>query len=393
MAGFWEDTEESVEDKALSNEEDINVLSMPDDEFATYTPETDKATDDEGTKETLEEEIVETEEETTTTEETTDEEVNSDDESNSTQEEENKENAEAEEDTGEVSENTEQDTESEDKEQDVEDNKEPIKYDEFYKDIMKPFKANGKMITPESKEDVVSLMQMGANYVKKMATIKPALKVLSSLEKNGIDEEELNYLIDIKNKNPEAIKKLLKDSKIDMYEFDPEKDIDYKPSNNLATEEEAIFNQTVKEIQDSPHFDTTRKIVTQVWDRDSREKLLKSPELLVGLHQEIEMERFDKVQSIVDRERTFGRLQGISDLDAYMTVVNNLVREESNNTPVSKPKQEPEQVTKIVSKTVDKSKAKPSPSKASPSKVKYTDEDVLNMSDEDFQKLERKKLY
>jgi hypothetical protein len=393
MSGFWKDTEESVEDETLSNEEDIKVLNMPDDEFATYTPETDKATGDESTEETLEEEIVETEEETTTTEETTDEEVNSDDEPNSTQEEENKENAEAEEGTGESSENTEQDTESENKEQDVEDNKEPVKYDEFYKDIMKPFKANGKMITPESKEDVISLMQMGANYVKKMATIKPALKVLSSLEKNGIDEEELNFLIDIKNKNPEAIKKLLKDSKLDMYEFDPEKDIDYKPSNNLATEEEAIFNQTVKEIQDSPHFDTTKRIVTQVWDKGSREKLLKNPDLLVGLHQEIEMERFDKVQSIVDRERTFGRLQGMSDLDAYMVVVNKLVQEETNSTPVSKPKQEPVQVTQTVTKTVDKSKAKPSPSKASPSKVKYTDEDILNMSDEDFQKLERKKLY
>jgi hypothetical protein len=393
MSGFWKDTEESVEDETLSNEEDIKVLNMPDDEFASYTPETDKATGDESTEETLEEEIVETEEETTTTEETTDEEVNSDDEPNSTQEEENKENAEAEEGTGESSENTEQDTESENKEQDVEDNKEPVKYDEFYKDIMKPFKANGKMITPESKEDVISLMQMGANYVKKMATIKPALKVLSSLEKNGIDEEELNFLIDIKNKNPEAIKKLLKDSKLDMYEFDPEKDIDYKPSNNLATEEEAIFNQTVKEIQDSPHFDTTKKIVTQVWDKGSREKLLKNPDLLVGLHQEIEMERFDKVQSIVDRERTFGRLQGMSDLDAYMVVVNKLVQEETNSTPVSKPKQEPVQVTQTVTKTVDKSKAKPSPSKASPSKVKYTDEDILNMSDEDFQKLERKKLY
>lgn len=393
MTGFWKDTEESVEDETLSNEEDVNILDMPDDEFRSYKPEKDVGIDDKDIKEPLEEEIVETEKDITTTEETTYEEVNSNDESNDTQEEENKENAEAEEDTGENRETTEQDTESKDKEQDVEDNKEPIKYDEFYKEIMKPFKANGKMITPESKEDVISLMQMGANYVKKMATIKPALKVLSSLEKNGIDEEELNYLIDIKNKNPEAIKKLLKDSKLDMYEFDPEKDIDYKPSNNLATEEEAIFNQTVKEIQDSPHFDTTKKIVTQVWDKGSREKLLKNPDLLVGLHQEIEMERFDKVQSIVDRERTFGRLQGMSDLDAYMTVVNKLVQEEANNVPISKPKQEPVQVTQTVAKTVDKSKAKPSPSKASPSKVKYTDEDILNMSDEDFRKLERKKLY
>jgi formylmethanofuran dehydrogenase subunit D len=83
----------------------------------------------------------------------------------------------------------------------------------------------------------------------------------------------------------------------------------------------------------------------------------------------------------------------MSDLDAYMVVVNKLVQEETNSTPVSKPKQEPVQVTQTVTKTVDKSKAKPSPSKASPSKVKYTDEDILNMSDEDFQKLERKKLY
>ena len=39
-----------------------------------------------------------------------------------------------------------------------------IDYKSEYEKIFKPFKANGKEITPRNVEDVINLMQMGANY-------------------------------------------------------------------------------------------------------------------------------------------------------------------------------------------------------------------------------------
>ena len=366
-------------EEQLSDETDI--LEISDEEFlnGTNEPEEPITETEEETEDTSEEETVTEEEET---EDTSEEDSTSEEDTDTDKD-------------IDTDKKTDDDSTEESKKEDSTEEEEPkqdVDYSKFYKNVMKPFKANGKMITPESEDDVVHLMQMGANYVKKMATIKPALKVLSSLEKNNIDENELNYLIDLKNKNKDAVKKFMKESDIDWTEYDETEKVDYTPSNNLATDEEAMFNQTIKDIQDSPHFDTTKKIVTETWDKESKEKILKDPELLVRLHEEVELDRFDKVQSIVEKERVFGRLKGISDLDAYVQVVSKLAQEEKTPPATPEPPQEKKTV-KPVNKTVNKKSAQPSPKKTKESSVKLTDDEILDMSDEAFLKLERKKLY
>lgn len=88
-----------------------------------------------------------------------------------------------------------------------------VDYKTEYEKIMAPFKANGMDMQAKSVEDAIQLMQMGAGFHKKMAALKPAMRQMKLLEKHGLlDDEKLNYLIDLSNKNPEAIKQLLKDS-------------------------------------------------------------------------------------------------------------------------------------------------------------------------------------
>lgn len=380
-------TEKEKDTETLSTEEENEeVLDLPDDEFLNQGGGLSEETEETSEEETDEgEENDQTDEETEETTET--EEGKTKEDGESTEEE-------SEEDDRDSTESDE-DTETEESDDTSESDKD-VDYSAFYSKVMKPFKANGKMITPESEEDVVSLMQMGANYVKKMETIKPALKVLSSLEKNEIDNDELNHLIDLKNKNPEAIKKFLKDAEIDPSELDLEEESNYKPSNNLVSDEEAVFNDTVKEIQDSPYFDETKKIVTETWDKESRERLLKNPELLKKLNEELELERFDKVQSIVDRERIFGRLKDVNDLDAYIMTVSKLTQEEQPNdskqTDTKSPSKTEKKVTQV-NKTGNKKGAKPTPTKSKAKSVKYTDDEILNMSDEAFLKVADKQLY
>ena len=94
-------------------------------------------------------------------------------------------------------------------------------YKAEYQRLLAPFKANGKDIQVTSVDEALTLMQMGANYNKKMAALKPNLKVLKLLDTHGLlDENELNFLIDLKEKNPKAIMKLVKDSGIDPMEMD-----------------------------------------------------------------------------------------------------------------------------------------------------------------------------
>ena len=66
---------------------------------------------------------------------------------------------------------------------------------ENYADIFKPFKANGKEITPKTVDDVISLMQMGANYTKKMQAMVPLKRTVETLNKADIKEEDLNFLL------------------------------------------------------------------------------------------------------------------------------------------------------------------------------------------------------
>ncbi|MDT1904204.1 hypothetical protein FPK34_26495, partial [Acinetobacter baumannii] len=76
-------------------------------------------------------------------------------------------------------------------------------------------------------DDIVSLMQRGAGFAKKMATLKPSMRVLRTLENHGITEQDLGFLIDLHKKNPDAINKLIKDSGVDVYSLDAEKATSY----------------------------------------------------------------------------------------------------------------------------------------------------------------------
>ena len=87
---------------------------------------------------------------------------------------------------------------TEPKQETAEENTSAIDYEVEYKRLLAPFKANGREISVKSVDDAVTLMQMGANYNKKMAALKPSLKLMKLLENNGLlSEEKISYLIEI----------------------------------------------------------------------------------------------------------------------------------------------------------------------------------------------------
>ena len=263
-------------------------------------------------------------------------------------------------------------------------------YKAAYESLFKPFKANGKEIAPRSMEDIVSLMQMGANYTKKMQLMAPMKRAVESLNKAGINEEELNFLIDIHNGDQEAIKALLKRSKIDPMDMDLE-DTNYRPNANLASDEDVEFSDAIQDAHDS--LPRINEILKDTWDAKSKEQLLQNPALIRGLHEEIQMGRFDGVQKIVESEKMFGRYKGVSDIDAYIDVVTKLVAQQQQQQGMAKP-QAPKSAAPRQSKPVpDKSKAAPTRTKAKSSKKsQMTMEDLFSLSDEEFEKLSIKDI-
>ena len=269
------------------------------------------------------------------------------------------------------------------------DNTSTIDYKTAYEAIFKPFKANGKEITPRNVDDVINLMQMGANYTKKMQVIAPMKKVIESLNKAEINEENLNFLIDVYKGDKEAIKKLLKKHSVDPIELDLD-ETNYVPKNNIVSDEDVEFSNVIDEIRDS--LPKIQDIVKTKWDNSSRDKLLSDPRLLRALHEEIQYGRFDKIQAQVEMEKMFGRYRGVSDLDAYIDIVTKVVQQEAQQQQQPEPKVEPKPEPKVTRTIPDKTKAAPTKTKST-TKSGYTAKDILSMSEEDFNKLNIDDLY
>ena len=270
--------------------------------------------------------------------------------------------------------------------------------EDFVKQVMQPFKANGREMQVESAEDVVRLMQMGANYNQKMHAMKPNMKILKTLEKNGLlDEGKLNFLIDIDKKNPEAIAKLIKDSEIDPMDFstdDEEGKSNYEVPDYTVGEAELRLNEVITSIESTDTYDRTMDVVGNKWDNQSRQLVAEQPELLRVLNDHMASGVHDLISTEVEKARMFGRLDGMTDLQAYQAVGDQLHQAGKFNHLQGDTAQPQPTVTKRAPKPKvsdakrNAKKRAASPTKASKNSSTPSEYSPLAMSDEEFEKLD-----
>jgi hypothetical protein len=243
-------------------------------------------------------------------------------------------------------------------------------------------------------EDIIRLMQMGANYQKKMAQLKPNLKMIKMLDNNGLlDEAKLHNLIDISKKDPQAIAKLIKESGIDPLDLDTETQTDYKPTDYNVSDKEYNLDQVLEEIKDTDTFNRTIDVLTKHWDTDSKTEISGNPSIISVINSHMGNGVFDKINTVLQQEKALGKLVGMSDLAAYEQVAQQLIKNGilSDNAksvataPVSKSKE-------VSSETVnadaerDKKRKAVAPVKNAPVKKAKAEENFLGLSDEEFMK-------
>lgn len=269
-------------------------------------------------------------------------------------------------------------------------------YEGFYKQVMAPLKANGKTINLQSPQEAIQLMQMGANYTRKMQELAPQRKVLMMLENNGLlDEGKLSFLIDIEKKNPEAIKKLIKDAGIDPLEIDTSVEPTYRVGNHRVSDEEAAFTSAMDDVQNKEGGIETLKVIQTQWDQASKDVLWKNPELMQTIHEQRASGVYTRIADEVERQKTLGILPAqVPFLQAYKVIGDKLAEAGGFDDLVKKelPKT-PEVKTPVVSraaapKPVVKNSDKASAASATRSTPKTAEVKVnpLSMSDEDFMK-------
>jgi hypothetical protein len=175
----------------------------------------------------------------------------------------------------------------------------------FYKRIMAPFKANGREIALKSPEEVIQLMQMGANYTRKMQELAPQRKLMTMLQNNGLlDEGKLSFLIDLERKDPEAIKKLIKDAGVNPLEIDTSVEPAYREGNHRVGDDEVAFHTTLDDMKSTPDRVETLKVINS-WDQASKDALWKSPEIMTLIHGQRENGIYDRIAAEVTRRQTF----------------------------------------------------------------------------------------
>lgn len=267
-----------------------------------------------------------------------------------------------------------------------------IDYEGAYKRIMAPFKASKRMMQINNIDDAVKLMQMGADYSSKMKSIKPNLKIVSMLEKEGLlDTNKLNNLIDLSKKNPQAIAKLIKESGIDPLDIDTDEEVDYKPTNYSVTDSEFGVNQALDDIKDSPSFDRTLNVLAKEWDSESKKLISKNPEIITIINDHVYNGVYDKIQSIMDSERALGRLK-VPDVVAYRQVAEYLQSQGGIVNQGHDMQQPPASVPQTKANEVDTAKLKQkrkaaASTKKTVSKNTSAEPDYLKMTDEEFMKM------
>ena len=283
----------------------------------------------------------------------------------------------------------------------VEETKDPVvvDYKAEYDRLLAPFKANGREVAVKSVDDAISLMQMGANYNKKMAALKPILKLTKQLENNGfMSEEKIGFLIDLGKKDPAAISKLIQDSGLDPMDLDAEKAKTYKQTAYAVDDRVIELDTVLDELQGTPTYNRTLE-VSNKWDAASKQVLVSTPQLLKVINSHVATGIYDLISKEIESERMFGRLSGLSDIEAYRQVGDAIQARggfnhlESNQ---GKPKPAPVVVTPKPTKEEedrlkDKRRAASSTKPAAPASA-AKEFNPLSMSDEEFSKVASNKF-
>lgn len=196
-----------------------------------------------------------------------------------------------------------------------------INHKSEYERLLAPFKANGRDIKVNSVDEAITLMQMGANYNKKMAALKPNLKLMKLLEKADLlSEDKISFLIDLNRKDAAAINKLVKDSGIDPMDLSAEKASAYKQSTYTVDDREIELDTVLDDIQGTPSYTRTLDIVGTKWDAASKGVIAGNPSIMRVINDHVSSGIYDRIQQEIDNERMFGRLVGVSDIEAYRQV-------------------------------------------------------------------------
>ena len=270
-------------------------------------------------------------------------------------------------------------------------------YKAAYLNIRKPFKAGGQTVVVKSDDEIISLMQKGIGFTAKSQKLAQQAKLAAVLEKGQIGIDDLPFLIDLKQKKPDAIRKLIKEAGIDPLDIDTDSPDTYTAGNYAVTDKELAFTSALDELTSTPEGrEFVGKIHTD-WDSNSKEVLWENTSIMAIMAEQYQSGVYKTITDEMTRQKLVGTLPtDLPFIQAYKQVGDQLLSSKAK-TP------EPEVATVDVGNTganvVAKRVVTPKPNVANDAKARAANvaaqpkhsqplqKNPLAMSDEDFMKM------
>lgn len=184
-------------------------------------------------------------------------------------------------------------------------------------------KANGQRFE-FTKDELIKLAPKALNYTKKMQAIAPYRRSISAMQENGLTEDDINQLIEMKRGNRTAISNFLNKHNISTLDLDESQSYDYTP--NKYGREQNELTETLEELQSyPPHSVNTLTNYIDSLDKVSRETMQQHPNILRTLMNDIESGDFDRIQPEANK-RAFLDENKKPALDYYIQVANELLQ-------------------------------------------------------------------
>jgi len=174
-----------------------------------------------------------------------------------------------------------------------------------------------------------------------MQGIKPYIPIMKTLEKNNLlDPQKVNLAIELLNGNPEAVKAIMAQHDIDpMGLVDADESANYQPQDHIISQQELQLQEVLEGIASTPTYDDTMKLVTEVFDDQSRAKIAEEPTIIDKLNTDISSGVASTVLGEMQYLGDIGkRPYGISDIDWYIQVATSMSEQSQQET------QQPQQV-------------------------------------------------
>ena len=257
----------------------------------------------------------------------------------------------------------------------------------------KPIKASGREVQLRNPEHAKNFIEMGIDYNKKMQAMKPHMKTLKTLEKEGLldDMDKLNLLLEVKHGNKDALKRLIAESDIDPLDFADEEVIaesrNYQAQNHMMSDSEVEIGAELDSISGTESGKRTLQIMTKEFDAKSREIISQNPSYIGMLNRDIQNGVYDEIAEVIQYKRDMKVVPAnASDMEVYIQTVQELDAQaardqaERPETPSPQPRKK--------GSSVDKKRRQGMSGSRSSNSNKKVEYDPLSMSDEDFMKLE-----